>query len=363
MLIETKKLKEAITNASYSTVKERESILYNVKLESETNTIKVKAQNNITSITQTIQTDSEETFSTIIDPVKMLNVLKEIKEEKLDLVKEEKTITIRSGKFKTTIKTLNSNLYPEMQEPKEKKEICQIEAEKLKKLIKETIYCPDKNDIAREYTGVYFEIEENTIKATATDHYRLINVKTMIDSNESVSFIVENSGANLINRVPLKGELKLYLTDSELIIESEDIVITSKLIKGSFPDYNQILLSRETSNTIEINREGFKEAIKRGSVLSENREITVKVSLADKTIKLISQNQEGETAEDEIKFETINAESDLIIKLDSKFLLDFINQIRADSVVFMYKTSEEPIMLEAEENGYSYKYIMTPIVE
>ncbi len=363
MLITTKELKEAIQNTILSTSKEKENPLYNVLLKIKDRKLIVKSQNNITRITYTANIESEEELSILIDPQKLANILKEIKEEKVEIKKEENTVLIQAGNFKTKIKTLNPQLYPELKESTEKQEICSIEAEKVKKLIKNTIYCPDKNDIAREYTGVYFEFKDSTVKATATDHYRLINITTQNEVQIETEFIIENSGATLINRLSLEGKLKILKTENEVSIETNNINVTSKLIKGSFPDYNQILLDKNTSNVIEIDRESFKNAVKRSSTMSENREIMLNIDLQSRLLTLSSQNQEGEIAEDQVTFSNVSANDNLTTKLDSRFILDFVGQISSDTVTMIYRTSEEPVMFEASEEDFSYKYIMTPIIE
>ncbi len=363
MLIKTKDLKEAIINASFSTSKDKESSLYNILIETKNNKIEIKSQNNITKLVQTLDSNQEEDIKILIDPQKTINILKEIKDKEIEIKKEDNTLKISSGNFKTKLKTLNPEIFPEIKETVEKSKICDIEAEKLKKLIKETIYCPDKNDIAREYTGIYLEIKDKTIKATATDHYRLINVSAENEAEIEAEIILENSGANLINKIPIEGVLEIYSGENEIYINCENTSISSKIIKGNFPDYNQILLDKETSNIIELNREELKEAVKRSSVINENREISVNININNKELLISSQNQEGEISEDKISFNTIRANDNLTIKLDSKFILDFINQITPKIVTLLYRTSEEPVMFEAKEENLLYKYIMTPIIE
>ncbi len=363
MLIKTKELREAIINASFSISKDKESSLYNVLIETRNNKMEIKSQNNITKLTQTLNTDQEENLKILTDPQKITNILKEIKDETIEIKKEDNILKISSGNFKTKLKTLNPELFSETKKDTNKNKICNIEAEKLKKLIKETIFCPDKNDIAREYTGIYLEIKNKVTKATATDHYRLINVSTENKTEIETEFIIENSGANLINKIPIEGITEIYSSEKEIYIKCGNISIYSKIIKGNFPDYNQILLDKETSNIIELDREELKEAVKRSSVLSENREISININANEKELLISSQNQEGEIAEDKINFSTIKANDNLIIKLDSKFVLDFINQITPKTVTLLYRTSEEPIMFEASEDNFLYKYIMTPIIE
>ncbi|WP_022671159.1 DNA polymerase III subunit beta [Hippea alviniae] len=362
MLINTAQLKEITNNATLSTAKEKDSILYNTLIKIENKKLTAISMNNITTLTQTAETDTEENISFVIDTQKLSGILKEINTENIELNINERTLTIKAENFKTTIKIQDGQMFPQLPK-KEYKPITKIEAEVLKKLIKETIYCPDKNDISREYTGIYIEFEQEKIKATATDHYRLINISASKSSNTEESLIIENAGATLINRIPLNGEIEILKSEDEIMIKSENLNITSKLINSAFPDYNQILLNKETSNTVELNRSEFKDAIRRSSILSSNREITIEVNLNEKKATIKAQNQEGETAEDIIEINPKQAESNLIIKLDSKFILDFLNQTNSETVDMIYKTGEDPIMFKAEEDIYSYKYIMTPIIE
>ncbi|WP_025209032.1 DNA polymerase III subunit beta [Hippea sp. KM1] len=361
--IQTKALRDLIGELMLSTAKEKDSILSNILIEIDENGIKGTALNNITSIEKTIETKTDSSLSFTTDPQKLANILREIKEETIELDPEGKTITIKSSGFKTKIKVQDPQMFPKVKHPENTQKICTIKAEKLKKLIKETIYCPDKNDIAREYTGVFVEVEEQQTKATATDHYRLINIKTENQNQTQTSLIIENAGATLISRLSLEGDVELYRGENELLIKQDNLIIVSKLISGNFPDYNQILLDRETSNSIEIDKEKLKDGVKRSSILSENKDITVKIDINEKTMSLVGQNSEGETAEDVIEINPLEAQKDLIIKLNSKFILDFLNQIEADSVVLLYRSAEEPIMFESSEDQYSYKYIMTPIIE
>ncbi len=362
MLINTNQLKEIVNNATLSTAKEKDSILYNTLIKIENKKLTAISMNNITTLTQTVETDTEESATFVIDTQKLSSILREINKENVELQVGEKTLTIKAENFKTTIKIQNSQMFPQPQN-KEFEPITKMDAETLKKLIKETIYCPDKNDISREYTGIYMEFESEKIKATATDHYRLINITANSGSDTEKNLIIENAGATLINRIPIEGEIELLKSEDEIMIKSENLIITSKLIAGSFPDYNQILLNKETSNTIETDKNSLKDAVKRSSILNPNRDVIVEINLNEKKAIIKSQNQEGETAEDIIDITPKQAESNLIIKLDSKFILDFLNQIESETVEIIYKTGEDPIMFEAEEEKYSYKYIMTPIVE
>ncbi|WP_035586356.1 DNA polymerase III subunit beta [Hippea jasoniae] len=362
MLISTKILKEITTNCSLATLKQKDLPNSNILINFKENTIEAIGSNQTATIIETREIPSTQEVSILIDPNKLLNILKEIKDENIEIETDGKILSIKAGNFKTKIKVQQTEAF-EVLNDENSEEITQIEPEKLKKLIKETIYCPDKNDISREYTGIFFELEKDKIKATATDHYRLINVSTPNQNQTEITFILENNGAQILNRINLNSKIKLLKSQNMVVFKTDTTKVISKTISGNFPDYNQILLKEDTSNVVEFDTVQLKDTIKRVSTLSQNREIIIDIQLNDSKTIIKSNNNEGEEAEDIVELKNIKAEENLIIKVDSKFVLDFLPQITSQNLLFLYRSSEEPIMFKTDEDHYSYNYIMTPIIE
>ncbi len=361
--INTKQLKDAIQTSSFTASKERDNILSNTLIEIENDTMKILSKNPTTKSIQMIKIgENLEKCSILVNPNTLFNILKELEGETTQITIDENKATIKNKNFKTTIKTINKELYPQEQAT-EKESICTLNFNKLKHLMKSTIPYPDKNDISREYTGIFIEIKDNKLKATSTDHFRLINVITDIESTQKdEQFIIENDGGNLITKVDMENEVNLYKDSNSIELKDSEKSIESKIIKGDFPNYEAILLKEEDSY-ITVNRDEFLSSTRRVSIIGTQDEIEIKTNIQNKEMEITSQNSEGEESTDKININKTNSENNISIKLNSKFLMNFLSQITTDDVYFYYRSAEEPIMLKAQDDNYIYNYIMTPITQ
>ncbi len=362
--ISTQEFKKVMQTASLTSSKEKDNILSNALIEIKNSKITVVSKNSITKSKQIIEIENESIDKTIlINPHTVFNIFKELKENETEMIIEDNLIKIKNGKFKTNIKTLNQELYPNEQQEEEMDKKTTLPFEKIKHLFKSTTPYPDKNDISREYTGVFIEIQNENLKASATDHFRLINIVTNIEnSNTNISFIIENEGASLISKVEMEKDVEFLIGKNNIALKDNNKIIYSKTIEGKFPEYQAILLD-ENSNFITINRNGILSSIKRVSITNQKNEIELEIKPNQKTLIVSSQNQEGEESTDETQIINSNNENEIKIKLDSRFAMNFLSQITTENIELFYRSSEEPIMLKASENEYLYNYIMTPIIE
>ncbi len=361
--INTNEIKKMMQNATLTTSKEKDSILSNALLEINTSEIKITSRNNIVKSIQKVEIEPQDIEANlIINPNIVFNILKELKEETTEITIEENLIKIKNGKFKTTIKTLNNELYPEEQNEKGEL-ITTIDFNKLKHLFKSSIPYPDKNDVSREYTGIFTEIENDKMKASSTDHFRLINIETDIDNNnKTISFIIEHEGASVISKIDMEETVELYKGNNTITIKDNLREIQSKLIEGSFPNYQTILLD-ETNNYVIMERNELLSSIKRVSITNQNNEIELEIKPNEKILTVTSKNQEGEESIDETSVTQSNNDNEIKIKLDSRFAINFLSQVTTNDIKLLYRSNEEPIMMQAKEEEYIYNYIMTPIVE
>ncbi len=361
--IRTQDFKKALQLAHLTSSKEKDNILSNALIKISNNKMEITSKNSITKSIQTIDMEESTIEEEIIllNPNTLFNIFKELKEETTELTIKENKISIKNGSFKTTIKIVNQELFPQDQISDQEK-ITPLEFNKLKHLLKSTTQYPDKNDIAREYTGIFIEILEDSIKTSATDHFRLINVSTNSKNDNQSSFIIENEGAQLLTKIELNDSIELFKTNNSILIKDNEKLIESKLINGTFPDYKSILLD-DNSNIITIDRLNILSAIKRVSVTNNNNEIEFLINPKEKVLTVSSKNQEGEESIDTINIIESNSENEMNIKLDLRFAINFLSQITSSELELYYRSNEEPIMMKSKDNEYLYNYIMTPIIE
>ena len=133
--------------------------------------------------------------------------------------------------------------------------------------------------------------------------------------------------------------------------------MTSKLIDGTFPDYNRVIPSGNDKELV-LDRATFASAVDRVSTISSDRGRAVKLSLTDSQLVLSVNNPDSGSAEEEI---AVGYGSDpLDIGFNSRYLLDITNQLSADETTFMLADPGSPTLIQ-EKGEAGALYVLMPM--
>ncbi len=361
LTVPTGEFLEALNISNLTTAKEKDSILSNALVKVSKNGLIVESRNNILHSKRKIEAETEEEGKFMIEPGRLITIFKELKEDLTILSTNENTLTIKNGSFKTTIKVKKADNYPEYEDG-EANPICNAEFSSLKQILKIASAYPDKNDTSKEYTGILLEFEGDKISAAATDHFRLINIVTPIECEKTGSFILESAMASVLLKINMEKNVKISAGEGFISVEDSKCSITSRLIKGEFPSYRSLLFS-DDDNSIEVDRADMLSCIRRVSVISSGNDVYVEIIPEENRVMFVSINQEGEESEDFIEILNSGSASRIRMKLNYRFLTHFLSQITTETVRILYRSSEEPIMLKATDDRFTYNHLMAQIVE
>jgi DNA polymerase III beta subunit len=359
--LSTKKLRGILYNLLLTTSKDKGSILNSIFIEinkdkalfSSTNLI-IKYQ----TVIKLLESDIKQ-LTLCLNAEKLYNTVKQITEEYTQLQITDKTINITSSNFKTQLKKEDETLYPKPT-IEEEREIAKIKSETLKKLIYSIAFSSGKNSINQEYNGILFKLTKDGIIATATNGYRLGEIKKIkLNSEEELGeaqFLIDTDEALLLQRL-LRGEkVTINMSDKNAYFDFNDEKIQIRLTQATFPDYTSIM--PEVREDIVIKTRELEDAIRAVIVIDPKGFINISSNNKEK-LKFISNNEEGETAEyilDEVEINN-NAQ----FTLNGKYILDFLKLVQGEYVTITLNNKVSPILLSSAEEPYYYKYVVVPI--
>ena len=151
--------------------------------------------------------------------------------------------------------------------------------------------------------------------------------------------------------------MTLELSDSKIRFTIGSVVLTSKLIDGTFPDYQRVIPTGNDKKLV-IDRQTFAGAVDRVSTISSERGRAVKLAIADGQVTLTVNNPDSGSATEEL---AAGYESDAIdIGFNSKYLLDITNQLQGSDAVFMLADSGSPTLIR-DGNDESALYVLMPM--
>ena len=291
----------------------------------------------------------------VFEIVKSLSSRDDVSFEKID----EKIIRITSGASEFKVNILPKEDYPQVPEPKFKKDI-NLPLEKFKEMI-ERVYCAISHEQRYYLNGALMKLKNNSIELISTDGHRLAYTYSKI---EDLNIIEEIEG--IISKKTLSELRKLEdktiafdLDENNLFFNIKNRTITSRIIEGKFPNYEAVI-PKDNNNTLTLSREKISDAVRRVSLLSTERSRGIKLSIKENKVSLFSSNPELGEARDEVEADYSGDE--LEIGFNSQYILDFLSTVKTEEVCFELKDENSAVLMRTEgEEEIEYKYVLMPM--
>ncbi|MDP8078434.1 DNA polymerase III subunit beta [Phocoenobacter skyensis] len=291
---------------------------------------------------------------------KFLDICKSLPEDSVIAIKfEEGRALIQASRSKFNLATLPASDYPSLMDwnPEVDFNIAQAT---LTRLIEATQFSMANQDARYFLNGMKFETEGNLLRTVATDGHRLA-VCTMPLEQElpSHSVIVPRKAVIELSRLLISSDeaVRLEIGSNHIRISMNNIVFTSKLIDGRFPDYRRVL-PRNADRILESDTEVLKRALVRVAILSNERFRGVRLVLTNNLLKITANNPEQEEAEEIIDVAYQNIEME--VGFNVSYLLDVLNALKCERVRINLVDSASSCLIEDCDNNTA-EYVIMPM--
>ncbi len=309
-------------------------------------------------------------------PSKILsNLINFLPDEEVKLETKENTLFVSCKNFISQIKGLPAEDFPIIPQVKNKENFIEVNNNPfLNGLLRVCNFC-SLGHIHPELSGVYFNFQKDKLELVSTDSFRLAKVDIYYQTklNKTYSFILpQKSVKEIINILSENNNLRsrIYLDVNQIFIEflsdevsSPIIYLTSRLIEGEYPNYQEIF-PKKYKTSIILNKNEFLNQIKANALFSGRiNKIKIKTDIK-KSILLIS-SQDSETGEIESSLPCEIKGEEIETFFNFKFLVDGLSNIKEEKVLFELNgteldNKEGPSLLRATEDQ-DYSYILMPL--
>lgn len=344
-------------------------ILANVKISAKANKITLYTTDMDIAISDTFEGNvGGEILTTLpthllFEIIKKLNDNDEIKIT-FDISHSLRKATIYSGTSKFTLPCLSAEEFPNLETGDN---VCtfSMNSQEFKFLLNCTKHAISSDETRYYLNGVYLHIIEdaNTIRAVATDIHRLALSETTMpeDAKNLPGIIIPKKTVNELTKLleEFEGDALISVSSSKIQIQIGDTVITSKLIDGSFPDYEKII---PNNNNIElsVSTQELARSIDLVTSVSFDNLKAVKFHLMKNKIILSVDNKEHSHASGSREINaSVNAE-DLDIAFNSKYIMDVLANISGDNTLIKVLDSNSAMLMQ-DGNNDKNKFIIMPM--
>ena len=273
-------------------------------------------------------------------------------------------LALRAGRSHFTLACLPREDFPSMNDG-EFPHSFELAAEELRTIIDRTRFAISTEETRYYLNGIYCHAAESQglrlLRAVATDGHRLARVEMPLpEGAESMpGVIIPRKTIGELRRLldETNEPVKVALSDTKVRFTFEKVVLTSKLIDGSFPDYDRVIPSGN-DKMLEINRKSFADAVDRVSTISTEKSRAVKLMLGSGSVTLQATSPDAGSASEEI--EASYGAGAFEIGFNSRYLLDILQQIEGDTAQFMLADAGSPTVIRDRADATAL-YVLMPM--
>jgi len=212
-------------------------------------------------------------------------------------------------------------------------------------------------------TGLLFIIREKETVLVSTDGFRLSQKKIeMKGFNEEKKVIIPKGTLSELSRISggENIEFSFKKSDNQVILGVENVVMSSRIIEGDFPDFEKII-PKKTSFKVNADKEDLLRNIKLASVFARDSANVVKMRFIDGAMEIDAESQQYGNQKGKIDVKIDGPlEKGYTIAFNYRFLEEFLNCIESDNVQMEFSESNDPaLFLDPRDNNYLH--IIMPV--
>jgi len=297
-------------------------------------------------------------------PAKFLTeIVSSLPPEKIDLEVKENTLFISSGVFKAEISGVAAKEFPQI--PGETKEaVLSFDKEVLGKALSQVGFAASQDEARPILTGILIRSEEGGVSLIATDGYRLSIRKIKMEGKIGEDFVIPAKTLVEVCRVAQevgeKGEeIKVGFAsgESQVIFSLPNVEIASRLIDGKFPDFEKIIPSSFETKVV-FDRDEFLRSVKIAAIFAREQANILKLKV-DKNGVVVSA-ESPQLGSNESQIDAVVEGQDLEIAFNSRFLLDFLNAISGEEIIFEANGALNPGVFKSKKEE-DFLHIIMPV--
>lgn len=287
---------------------------------------------------------------------KLLDICKSLPDgSDITLTIQDAQVLLTSGKSRFSLATLAAEDFPNL-ENWDSEVTLNLTRLELRKLLESTGFSMANQDVRYYLNGMSLEIENDVVKTVATDGHRLALAQKPLEAslNTQRQVIIPRKGVQEIMRLLIVDDevVEIQLGANHVRIIDQAFIFTSKLVDGRFPDYRRVL-PRGGDKQIVANREWLRSAFARVSILSNEKFRGVRLNLTSGELTISANNPEQEQAEETV--EVMYQGPDLEIGFNVSYLLEVLNTIKTEDVLFTLLDSNSSALIEGQgDEGAMY---------
>jgi DNA polymerase III subunit beta len=364
--IERSAFLKALTHVQ-SVVERRNTIpiLSNVLLQAADGQLKLTATDLDIEIVESVPAEAAKSGAATVPAHMLYDIVRKLPDgAQLELEKagDGQRVSIFAGRSRFSLQALPPEDFPDLAAGDFPNNFA-VSAIDLKGLIEKTRFAISTEETRYYLNGIYLHEVPGVsmLRAVATDGHRLAQAQIARPEGAKGMPGVIVPRKTVLEVVKLfegvEGAVEVSLSAAKIRFAAGDLVLTSKLIDGTFPDYERVI-PRNNDKTLELDTKAFASAVDRVSTISMEKGRAVKLQIGGNKVVLTVNNPDSGSAEEEVA--CAYGADPLEIGFNSRYLMDVAGQMKSDGMQFLLADAGSPTIVR-DPGDEQALYVLMPM--
>lgn len=342
-------------------------ILANVLIEAEGEIVTFRATDLDIEVQDKAPAQVEKAGGATVSAVTLHEIVRKLPDGALVTLEDDSSgarLIVSAGRSNFNLATLPMEDFPVMASAEYSSSFT-AKAGILRRLFDKTKFAISTEETRYYLNGVYMHVadgeEGQVLRCVATDGHRLarIDAELPIGASDMPGVIVPRKTVGELRKLLEEDDLDVAVSVSEtkLRFATPDISLTSKVIDGTFPDYNRVIPQGNTRK-LEVDANDFAKAVDRVATVSSERSRAVKLAVDEDRLILSVNAPDSGAAEEELA--VAYGDEPIEIGFNAKYLLEIASQVDRENAVFLFNSPGDPTIMR-EGSDTSAVYVVMPM--
>ena len=346
-------------------------ILSNVLLSAEgTDKLRLSATDLYLGVTSVVPAQVGEPGTIAVTARTLFDIVKNLPDGEVSwTLSDSHSVAIESGKVRYRIPALPGEDFPPLPNPGEASFV-ELDAPSLFELISLTQYAMSHDDTRPHLAGTLFEGDGQTLRMVTTDGHRLSKAEKKVESDAALSFkmLVPHKGVTELKRLlddvnsraakDEKAKIAIAVAGGNAYFRSGELNLSVKLADEQFPPYSKVIPQQQSRKVVAA-RSVFIEALRRISLVANDKSGGVQLQIQPGLLRLQSQNPDVGEGSEEVDVDY--AGDDLKIGFNARYLLDTLNALPNDEIALELSGELDPGVVKPVGGASDFVGVIMPM--
>lgn len=333
-------------------------ILSNVLIKADGNTLSLMTTDLEVSVKTTIEANITDAGAITLPARRLFSIFREMPNPQIEIIVDDNNVaSIRSGAAFFKLVGLPEDDFPPLP-AFDSTAAYSMDQSVFKEMLLKTSYAASTDESRYILNGSLLAFKDGRLTIVSTDGRRLALIEQEVEfpTETEANFVIPTKTVNeLIKTLGEENTLTISSTETQISFEFSNILIISKLIEGTYPNFRQVIPAH-SEQRVAIDRDVLHTALKRVSLLSDAQTSSVKLSFTDNQLELVTNTPEVGEARETLPIKYNGPE--ITIAFNPMFVMDPLKHLESDEVYFELTDELSPGVIKS---NVPFLYVIMPI--